>query len=171
MIKIHNLGFPRIGAQRELKFALERYWRGEIEQTALAQEGRILRERHWQLQANCGLDYIPSGDFSFYDHVLDTSLMLGAIPERYGNEAGLDGYFRMARGQSHDGRPYRALEMTKWFDTNYHFLVPELAENQPFVLTGTKLFDETAELQALGHKAKPVLLGPLTWLWLAKAQA
>ncbi|PPD19336.1 MAG: 5-methyltetrahydropteroyltriglutamate--homocysteine S-methyltransferase [Methylobacter sp.] len=171
MIKIHNLGFPRIGAQRELKFALERYWRGEIEQTALAQEGRILRERHWQLQANCGLDYIPSGDYSFYDHVLDTSLMLGAIPERYGNEAGLDGYFRMARGQSHDGRPYRALEMTKWFDTNYHFLVPELAENQPFVLTGTKLFDETAELQALGHKAKPVLLGPLTWLWLAKAQA
>mgnify|MGYP006283235151 CR=1 FL=1 len=169
MIKIHNLGFPRIGEHRELKFALERYWRGEIDQIELDKSAAELRKRHWQLQANSGLDLIPVGDFSYYDHVLDTSIMLGVIPERFGPDTGIDTYFRMARGQGSDGQAYRVLEMTKWFDTNYHYLVPEISENQSFTLSSNRLFDETRELQALGYQPKPVLLGPLTWLWLAKA--
>ncbi|MGR9087901.1 MAG: 5-methyltetrahydropteroyltriglutamate--homocysteine S-methyltransferase [Gammaproteobacteria bacterium] len=169
MIKIHNLGFPRIGGNRELKFALERYWRSDIDQEELLKVGADIRQRHWRLQASSGLDLIPVGDFSYYDHVLDTSLMLGVIPERFGSTAGLDTYFRMARGQASDGKPYRACEMTKWFDTNYHYLVPEVNPNQQFALSNNTLFDETAELISLGYQPKPVLLGPLTWLWLAKA--
>lgn len=168
MTKIHNLGFPRMGEHRELKFALERYWRGEIDYTALRTTAADLRQRHWQLQASSGLDFIPVGDFSYYDQVLDTSVMLGVIPERFGSTVDLDTYFRMARGQANDGVPYRACEMTKWFDTNYHYLVPEVDSNQQFALSSRKLFDETRELQALGYQPKPVLLGPLTWLWLAK---
>ncbi|NOS73682.1 MAG: 5-methyltetrahydropteroyltriglutamate--homocysteine S-methyltransferase [Methyloglobulus sp.] len=168
MIKIHNLGFPRLGEHRELKFALERYWRGEITQDELGRIAAELRQRHWRLQASSGLDLIPVGDFSYYDHVLDTSVMLGVIPERFGSSTGFDTYFRMARGQSTDGVPFRACEMTKWFDTNYHYLVPEVTADQQFVLSSTKLFDETRELQAMGYQPKPVLLGPLTWLWLAK---
>jgi 5-methyltetrahydropteroyltriglutamate--homocysteine methyltransferase len=168
MIKIHNLGFPRLGENRELKFALERYWRGEIDYPTLHAVAAELRHRHWKLQAGSGLDLIPAGDFSYYDQVLDTSVMLGVVPERFGPSIGLDTYFRMARGRAGDGVPFRALEMTKWFDTNYHYLVPEVAADQQFALTGSKLFDETRELQALGYQPKPVLLGPLTWLWLAK---
>ncbi|NOS76000.1 MAG: 5-methyltetrahydropteroyltriglutamate--homocysteine S-methyltransferase, partial [Methyloglobulus sp.] len=171
MIKIHNLGFPRLGENRELKFALERYWRGEIDQGELEGIAAELRQRHWRLQASSGLDLIPVGDFSYYDHVLDTSVMLGVIPERFGESTqaiDLDTYFRMARGQSTDGQPYRACEMTKWFDTNYHYLVPEVTADQQFALSSSKLFEETSELQALGYQPKPVLLGPLTWLWLAK---
>lgn len=171
MIKIHNLGFPRLGEHRELKFALERYWRGEIDQDELHGIAAELRQRHWRLQASSGLDFIPVGDFSYYDQVLDTSVMLGVIPARFGaatQAIDLDTYFRMARGQSTDGVPFRACEMTKWFDTNYHYLVPEVTADQQFALSSTKLFDETRELQALGYQPKPVLLGPLTWLWLAK---
>lgn len=168
MTKIHNLGFPRLGENRELKFALERYWRGDIDHAALHAVAAVLRQRHWQLQAGNGLDLIPVGDFSYYDQVLDTSVMLGVIPERFGASIDLDTYFRMARGQANDGVPFRACEMTKWFDTNYHYLVPEVTADQQFELSGTKLFDETRELQALGYQPKPVLLGPLTWLWLAK---
>jgi len=168
MTKIHNLGFPRLGENRELKFALERYWRGDIDHAALHAVAAVLRRRHWQLQAGNGLDLIPVGDFSYYDQVLDTSVMLGVIPERFGSSRDLDTYFRMARGQASDGVPFRACEMTKWFDTNYHYLVPEVTADQQFELSGTKLFDETRELQALGYQPKPVLLGPLTWLWLAK---
>jgi len=168
MTKIHNLGFPRLGENRELKFALERYWRGDIDHAALHAVAAELRQRHWQLQAGNGLDLIPVGDFSYYDQVLDTSVMLGVIPERFGSAIDLDTYFRMARGQASDGVPFRACEMTKWFDTNYHYLVPEVTAVQQFELSGTKLFDETRELQALGYQPKPVLLGPLTWLWLAK---
>jgi 5-methyltetrahydropteroyltriglutamate--homocysteine methyltransferase len=173
MIKIHNLGFPRLGENRELKFALERYWRGEIDQPALDEIAAEIRQRHWRLQAGCGLDFIPVGDFSYYDHVLDTSAMLGVVPERFGpltQPLGLDTYFRMARGRATDGQAYRACEMTKWFDTNYHYLVPELEPDQQFALSSTRLFDETGELQALGFNPKPVLLGPLTWLWLAKSR-
>ncbi|PKM12922.1 MAG: 5-methyltetrahydropteroyltriglutamate--homocysteine S-methyltransferase [Gammaproteobacteria bacterium HGW-Gammaproteobacteria-3] len=171
MIKIHNLGFPRLGPNRELKFALERYWRGDIDPQALEAVAAQIRSDNWRLQANNGIDYIPVGDFSLYDTVLDTSVLLGVIPERF--EAGpargtLSNYFRMARGQAQDGKQYRALEMTKWFDTNYHFLVPELQPRQKFKLTGDKLFREVEQLQALGFQAKPVLLGPVTWLWLAK---
>lgn len=172
MIKTHNLGFPRLGENRELKFALERYWRGEIDQPALDGIAAEIRQRHWRLQSDCGLDFIPAGDFSYYDQVLDTSVMLGAVPERFGpltQPVGLDTYFRMARGRAVDGQAYRACEMTKWFDTNYHYLVPEVEPNQQFALSSAKLFDETRELQALGYNPKPVLLGPLTWLWLAKS--
>lgn len=168
MIKIHNLGFPRLGEHRELKFALERYWRNEINRDELEKTSTELRRRHWQLQASSGLDLIPAGDFSYYDQVLDASVMLGVIPERFGPSTGLDTYFRMARGQASDGLPFRACEMTKWFDSNYHYLVPEVESNQNFALSSSKLFDETRELQALGYQPKPVLLGPLTWLWLAK---
>ncbi|WP_442919646.1 5-methyltetrahydropteroyltriglutamate--homocysteine S-methyltransferase [Methylobacter sp.] len=168
MIKIHNLGFPRLGENRELKFALERYWHGEIDYAALQATATELRQRHWQLQANNGLDFIPVGDFSYYDQVLDTSVMLGVIPERFGSVIDLDSYFRMARGQGSDGLSFRACEMTKWFDTNYHYLVPEVTADQQFALSSSKLFDETRELQTLGYQPKPVLLGPLTWLWLAK---
>lgn len=161
-----------MGANRELKFALERYWRGELAEADLHNTASQLRKLHWQLQAAAGLDYLPVGDFSYYDQVLDTSVMLGAVPERFGatsNSVDLMTYFRMARGQNYDGRAFRACDMTKWFDSNYHFLVPELAANQSFALSSTKLFDETAELQSLGYQPKPVLIGPLTWLWLAKA--
>ncbi len=171
MIKIHNLGFPRLGEHRELKFALERYWRNEIGRNELEKIAAEIRQRHWRLQASSGLDLIPAGDFSYYDQVLDTSVMLGVIPERFGaatQAIDLDTYFRMARGQGSDGKPYRACEMTKWFDTNYHYLVPEVTADQQFALSSTKLLDETRELQALGYQPKPVLLGPLTWLWLAK---
>ena len=168
MIKIHNLGFPRLGENRELKFALESYWRAEITQHELQQVAAEIRQRHWRLQASNGLDLIPVGDFSYYDQVLDTSVMLGVIPERFGPLNGLDTYFRMARGQASDGVPFRACEMTKWFDTNYHYLVPEVSADQQFSLSSNKLFAETSELQALGYQPKPVLLGPLSWLWLAK---
>ncbi|HHJ11738.1 MAG TPA: 5-methyltetrahydropteroyltriglutamate--homocysteine S-methyltransferase, partial [Chromatiales bacterium] len=134
-MQAHNLGFPRIGAQRELKFALERYWRGEIDREALEAEGRSLRAAHWKRQQAAGLDRIPVGDFSFYDQVLDHSAMFGVVPERFGWDGGevdLDLYFRMARGRAPSGAPAAACEMTKWFDTNYHYLVPEVVRGQRF---------------------------------------
>ncbi len=173
MTTIHNLGYPRIGAERELKKALEGYWRGELDLDALAATGRELRRRHWAEQREAGLDLVPVGDFSFYDHVLDTTAMLGAVPPRFGWQGGtvdLDTLFRMARGRAPSGAPAVACEMTKWFDTNYHYQVPELRADMDFRLAGTKLFDEVAEAQALGHRAKPVLIGPLTWLWLGKCR-
>lgn len=173
-VSTHILGFPRIGAQRELKFALERYWRGEIDRAELEGWGRKLRARHWQQQAEAGLAWVTAGDFSFYDHVLDTSVMLGCVPARYGAPEGqveLDRYFRMARGRAPSGDDVAACEMTKWFDTNYHYLVPEFEAGQTLQLSSDRLFEEVAEAQALGHAVKPVLLGPLTWLWLGKASA
>ncbi len=172
-MQAHNLGFPRIGAQRELKFALERYWRGEIDREALEAEGRSLRAAHWKRQQAAGLDRIPVGDFSFYDQVLDHSAMFGVVPERFGWDGGevdLDLYFRMARGRAPSGAPAAACEMTKWFDTNYHYLVPEVVRGQRFALSSRRLFDEVAEAAALGIPFKPVLIGPLTWLWLAKTR-
>ena len=173
MTIIHNLGYPRIGAQRELKKALEAYWRGELDLGALEAAGRELRRRHWDEQRQAGLDFVPVGDFSFYDHVLDTTAMLGAVPPRFdwdGETVDLDTVFRMARGRAPTGAPAAACEMTKWFDTNYHYQVPELRADMDFRLANTKLFDEVAEAQAAGHKVKPVLLGPLTWLWLGKCR-
>ncbi len=171
MTTIHNLGFPRIGAARELKFGLERYWRGEISQHELAAIGRDLRARHWQLQAQAGVDLVPVGDFSWYDHVLDMSCLLGVVPPRFGPASGnvtLDTYFRMARGRAPSGPDTAACELTKWFDTNYHYLVPELAADQQFALSTEWLFEQVAEAQALGLKPKPVIIGPLTYLWLSK---
>ena len=167
----HNLGFPRIGANRELKFALERYWRGEIGRDELESLGRELRERHWRLQRDAGLDLVPVGDFSFYDQVLDHSALFGVVPERFGWQGGeidLDLYFRMARGRAPSGEPAAACEMTKWFDTNYHYLVPELKAGQQFRPGSGRLFEQVEEAKVLGIPFKPVLIGPLTWLWIAK---
>ncbi len=173
MTTIHNLGFPRIGAQRELKKALEAYWRKEIDQAALFETGRKLRQKHWQIQDQSGIEWLPVGDFSWYDTVLDMSVMLGVVPERFqatGEAFDLDTYFRMARGRAPSGQPAPACEMTKWFDTNYHYLVPELTMDQRFELSSEKLFDEVTEATELGYKAKPVLLGPLSYLWLGKVK-
>ncbi len=172
-ITSHNLGFPRIGARRELKFAQEAYWRGDIDAEQLAQTGAELRARHWRQQADAGLGVVPVGDFSFYDQVLDMSCLLGAVPPRFqwsGEQVDLDTYFRMARGRAPGGKAVAACEMTKWFNTNYHYLVPEFLPLQTFRLASNKLFDEVREAQALGHKVKPVILGPLSYLWLGKSK-
>lgn len=173
MTTIHNLGFPRIGAKRELKRALEAYWKQEIEQPELLNAGRELRQRHWQQQVDAGIEWLPVGDFSWYDQVLDLSCLLGVVPERFkhtDNQISLDTYFRMARGRAPSGEPTTACEMTKWFDTNYHYLVPEFSAQQHFSLSSDKLFNEIDEAIQLGHKTKPVLLGPLSYLWLGKTK-
>lgn len=175
MTTIHTLGFPRMGAQRELKFALEGHWRGEMSAAELEAVGRGLRARHWQVQREAGLDFVTVGDFAYYDHVANHIELLGCAPQRFGfagDETALDRYFTLARGiareagASGDGCP--ALEMTKWFDTNYHYLVPEFVPQTEFSLAGGRLFAEVAEAQALGHPVKAVLLGPLSFLWLGK---
>src|SRR3990167_10114748 len=171
MATSHNLGFPRIGANREMKVAVEAYWRGELTEVELEKTGRTLRQRHWQLQANSGLDWITVGDFSWYDHVLDTSVLLGVVPERFGvveDEVDLDTYFCMARGQAPNGQEALACEMTKWFDTNYHYIVPEVSETQSFRIFDHSLFHTVDQALQKGYQVKPVLLGPLTFLWLGK---
>ena len=172
MALAHSLGFPRIGRDRELKKALEDYWAGEIDQPALLQAGRELRARHWQVQADAGLDLLPVGDFAWYDQVLTHSLTVGAVPSRFASDSlpTLDTLFQMARGVSQGGKQTFACEMTKWFDTNYHYLVPEFSRDQDFSLQWTQLFDEVAEAQALGYAVKPVVLGPLSYLWLGKVK-
>ncbi|HTT08563.1 MAG TPA: 5-methyltetrahydropteroyltriglutamate--homocysteine S-methyltransferase [Gammaproteobacteria bacterium] len=167
----HILGFPRIGPGRELKWALESYWRGEGGIEDLLAVGRNLRRLSWQWQREAGLDFVCVGDFSYYDHVLDMSALLGVVPERFGRETGeigLDTVFHMARGRA-QGRPdVAACEMTKWFDTNYHYIVPEFRADRTFHIGNTRLFDEVREACELGHRPKPVLVGPLTYLWLGK---
>jgi len=173
MTTTHNLGFPRIGAKRELKIALEAYWKQEIKQPELLKVGRELRQRHWQQQADAGIEWLPVGDFSWYDQVLDHSCLLGVVPDRFkhtDDQISLDTYFRMARGHAPSGKPTSACEMTKWFDTNYHYQVPEFTAQQTFELSSDKLFNEVGEAIQLGHKTKPVLLGPLSYLWLGKAK-
>lgn len=167
MTRSANLGFPRIGLNRELKKALEAYWKGAADAQTLHATGRELRARHWQLQRAAGIEVIPSNDFSFYDHVLDTSVALGAIPPRFGDIADpTERYFAMARGTA--AAP--AMEMTKWFDTNYHYIVPELHRGQGFRLGSSKAVDEFLEARALGIHTRPVLVGPVTWLSLAKSK-
>ncbi|MBB3191461.1 5-methyltetrahydropteroyltriglutamate--homocysteine S-methyltransferase [Halomonas cerina] len=173
----HVLGYPRIGADRELKKATEAYWQGKIERKTLEAEGRELRRRHWADQRAAGLDLVTVGDFAFYDQVLNVSTLLGAVPDRFDaedelarGEVDLDTAFRMARGRAPSGEPAAACEMTKYFDTNYHYLVPELHPGQRFRLASTRLFDEVAEARAQGHAVKVALTGPLTWLWLGKAR-
>ncbi|PWG65734.1 5-methyltetrahydropteroyltriglutamate--homocysteine S-methyltransferase [Sediminicurvatus halobius] len=169
MPRIHNLGFPRIGARRELKRALEGYWAGRLDADELQRRGAELRRRHWRQQAAAGVDPVPVGDFSWYDHVLDVTAMLGVIPERFaGNPLDLDTRFHMARGRA-AGRPDVApCPMTKWFDTNYHYIVPELEAASRFRADPAPLVAELAEARAEGHTPKPVLVGPLTWLRLAR---
>lgn len=173
MTLAHTLGYPRIGANRELKHAVEAYWKGEIDQAALEARGAELRARHWQDQREAGLDLVTVGDFAFYDQVLNMSVLLGAVPSRFGAAVGeidLDTTFRMARGRAPTGTPAAACEMTKYFDTNYHYLVPELHRNQRFRIASSRLFDEVAQARAAGHPVKVALLGPLSWLWLGKVK-
>ncbi|UVO08223.1 5-methyltetrahydropteroyltriglutamate--homocysteine S-methyltransferase [Pectobacterium polonicum] len=169
----HTLGFPRVGLRRELKKAQESYWAGNATQEELLTVGRELRARHWQQQKDAGVDLLPVGDFAWYDHVLTTSLLLGNVPARHQNEDGsvdLDTLFRIGRGRAPTGQPAAAAEMTKWFNTNYHYMVPEFTQGQQFKLAWTQLLDEVDEALALGHKVKPVLLGPVTYLWLGKVK-
>jgi 5-methyltetrahydropteroyltriglutamate--homocysteine methyltransferase len=177
-VTTHNLGFPRIGAKRELKFALESYWRGESSKDQLTSVGAQLRQRHWAHQAK--LDLVPVGDFSFYDQVLDLSFTLGNLPERVQSFHGdtLDNYFRVARGRSAVGAEDHAAccggvaagEMTKWFDTNYHYIVPEFTAATAFSLDASRLLAQVAEAKAQGIKAKPVIVGPVTYLAIGKAK-
>ena len=169
----HTLGFPSIGSKRELKRATEGYWGGKLSQADLLRAGSELRAVHWRLQQAAGIDLVPSNDFSFYDRVLDTSALVGAVPERYGWTGGsvdLDTYFAMARGAQRAGRDVIAMEMTKWFDTNYHYIVPEFDRDQTFSLASTKPIDEFREAKALGITTKPVLVGPMTFLLLGKSR-
>ena len=172
MAVAHNLGFPRIGADRELKKALEAYWKGELNEQGLRLVGRQLRAKHWQAQADAGIQLLPVGDFAWYDQVLTHSLMFGVVPQRFRPADGqptLDTLFAMARGVTNSCcGGGQAQEMTKWFDTNYHYLVPEFTVDQQFQLSWSQLFEEVEEAQALGHTIKPVLVGPLTYLWLGK---
>jgi 5-methyltetrahydropteroyltriglutamate--homocysteine methyltransferase len=178
-----NLGFPRIGRRRELKAALESYWAGKSPAAALLDTAASLRQENWLLQQKSGLDHIPSNDFSLYDQMLDMSALVGAIPKIYERPASgvpLDLYFAMARGSGeartcahghqHETTGVPALEMTKWFDTNYHYMVPELASDQAFELITTKPLDDFREAKALGIHTRPVLVGPVTYLLLAKVK-
>src|SRR3954452_6684869 len=166
-------GFPRIGRNRELKFATEGYWRGETSRDELATTAKAIRVENWKLMQDAGIDLIPSNDFSYYDQVLDAIALVGAIPERYGwggGEVDLDTYFAMARGRQSDGVDVTAMEMTKWFDTNYHYIVPELGPETKFSLSGSKPFDEHAQAtEELGIDTVPVLIGPVSFLLLSKA--
>ena len=186
-VTVSNLGFPRIGSKRELKIALENYWSGKTDADALQKVAASIRTSNWERQRAAGLHHIPSNDFSLYDHVLDTSVMVGAVPQIYGWQNGpvpLDTYFAMARGSqtfksvpdaccggthaAKTGVP--ALEMTKWFDTNYHYMVPELVKGQSFSLGSDKAIVEFNEAKAQGIHTRPVLLGPVSYLKLAKSK-
>ena len=176
-----NLGFPRIGAHRELKRAVEGYWNGSLTQDELLDSARALRKSHWQTQADRGLDVIPSNDFSYYDQVLDTCALVGAVPSRFpweGDTVDLDTYFAMARGiqekdldgTDEEGAGAQAMEMTKWFDTNYHYIVPEFDADTSFSLSSTAPIDAYTEAKEMGVETRPVLIGPVTFLLLGKAQ-
>ncbi len=169
-IRTNILGYPRIGAGRELKKAEEAYWAGKVSKQELLDSAALIRKGNWQLQKESGIDLIPSNDFSFYDQTLDLSLAVGAVPERYESLKGdlLELYFAMAHGYQKDGIDVTAMEMTKWFDTNYHYIVPEFTRNQQFKLTYNKAAAEFAEALKLGIKTKPVLIGPVTYLLLGK---
>ena len=171
MIKIASIGYPRIGPKRELKVALENFWKSDISEAELQTVAKDLRRKNWQTQKENGVDLISSNDFSFYDQVLDTICLLGAIPKRYkwdGKEVSLKTYFAMARGSQTSELDVPALEMTKWFDTNYHYLVPELSKDQAFKLSTNKPFVEFNEAKKYGFNTKPIILGPLSFLLLAK---
>ncbi|WP_348825596.1 5-methyltetrahydropteroyltriglutamate--homocysteine S-methyltransferase [Flavobacterium aestuarii] len=171
-MKTNNLGYPRIGSNRELKKANELYWAGKISAEDLLATASAIRKQNWELQAEKGIDLIPSNDFSLYDQVLDLTLTLGAIPERYQEFArtnnSLDLYFAMARGAQKNGQDVVAMEMTKWFDTNYHYIVPEFTKNQKFELFSTKIIAEFIEAKKIGITTKPVLIGPVSYLLLGK---
>lgn len=169
-----NLGYPRVGSQRELKKACEQFWAGKITRDELQNVARQIRHRNWETQKNAGIDLIPSNDFSLYDHVLDSSLMVGAIPARFHSlidgksNKELELYFAMARGVQRDGLDIKAMEMTKWFDTNYHYIVPEFVKNQKFSRYSDKVALEFEDARQAGIITKPVLVGPVTYLLSGK---
>jgi 5-methyltetrahydropteroyltriglutamate--homocysteine methyltransferase len=171
-MKTNNLGYPRIGSNRELKKASELYWSGKITTEELLTTGKNIRKKNWVLQYNAGIDLIPSNDFSFYDQVLDLSLTFGVIPEQYlafaKENSVLDLYFAMARGAQKEGQDVVAMEMTKWFDTNYHYIVPEFTKDQEFSLFSEKIIDEYIEAKEAGFQTKPVIIGPVSYLLLGK---
>ena len=182
-IQTHTLGYPRIGEHRELKKATEAYWQGRLSLAELEAAGRQIRQQNWEKQRAAGIDLIPCNDFSFYDQMLDFSFLVGNVPPRFhgaGKETSLDTLFLVARGsrdhghQDHDCHAHAgtafASEMTKWFDTNYHYIVPEFRADTRFRLAGDKVFREFQEAQALGFRVKPVLPGPVTYLSLGKTQ-
>lgn len=169
----HVLGLPRIGAHREMKNAVEAYWRKEMSLDELQRIGQQIEDKNWSMQADAGLDFITVGDFSWYDHVLDHSALLGVIPERFiesHKKIDLNTIFCMARGQAPDAKETTACEMTKWFNTNYHYIVPEFNPNQNFALSTDYLFTAIDRALAKGYRVKPVLLGPLSYLWLGKTK-
>ncbi|TDQ75828.1 5-methyltetrahydropteroyltriglutamate--homocysteine S-methyltransferase [Sphingobacterium yanglingense] len=175
MLITNNLGYPRVGPFRELKKANEAYWAKKISADELLQVAKEIREANWKTQKDAGIDLIPSNDFSFYDQVLDLSLTVGAIPARYNsllskvdNSYSLDLYFAMARGFQQDGIDVTASEMTKWFDTNYHYMVPEFTKDQTFKLSSEKFLNEYNEAKSAGIDTKPVLIGPITYLLIGK---
>jgi 5-methyltetrahydropteroyltriglutamate--homocysteine methyltransferase len=177
MIKTASLGFPRIGANRELKKAVESFWKKSSNEADLKKSAQEIRHNNWQLQQKSGIDFIPSNDFSFYDQVLDNIALFGAIPQRFvksfkfnlGEVVGLDLLFAMARGAQRENVDVTAMEMTKWFDTNYHYLVAEFSKNQQFKISSSKIFDEFLEAKKAGIETRPVILGPITFLLLGKA--
>lgn len=172
MIHVTNLGFPRIGRRRELKQALEAYWSGQSHAEELLESARELRAKHWQIQHEAGAHSLPLGDFSLYDHVLDSALLFDALPASHRSLYEADpvrGYFALARGLQQDDYDLRALEMTKWFDTNYHHLVPELVADQCFRLRPQRLLEHWAQARGLGHAVRPQLLGPVSLLRLSKS--
>ena len=167
MTTFHLSGFPRIGAKRELKFAQERYWRGEIAERDLLDIAKALREINWKHQAAANADYVAVADFTLYDHILDLQVATGSIPARFGFDSQhltLDQYFQLARGN----KDQFAIEMTKWFDTNYHYLVPEFHADTQFKANPAHYVQQIREAKALGLKVKPTIVGPLTFLWLGK---
>ncbi len=171
MVQAANLGFPRVGLNRELKKAQEAYWKGKVSLADLENTAKELRARHWNIQKDAGIEVIPSNDFSFYDQVLDTITMVGAVPERYnwdGGQIDLDLFFAMARGRQDGSTDVVAMEMTKWFDTNYHYIVPEFKADTEFKYSRDKAVKEFEEAKALGIETRPVLLGPVSFLLLGK---
>lgn len=170
-MQTHILGFPSIGKQRELKQALESFWKGNLSAESLLETSTELKKRHWQVQKDASLDYVTTGDFSLYDRMLDITCMLGAVPPRFTSCLGdspLDRYFSLARGDVKRNIP--ALEMTKWFDTNYHYLVPEIDANGSWIPGEHPVIEDTKLAKELGFLPKPAIIGPFTWLTLAKAQ-
>jgi 5-methyltetrahydropteroyltriglutamate--homocysteine methyltransferase len=186
-MQIHNLGFPRIGAKRELKFSLEKYWRGDINQTEFLEQSRERRESNWKIQQDAGVDLLPIGDFAHYDHVLNTTILLGLIPERFTQDSHakrdhikstaihesnlLDLEFRVGRGQAPTGCQCAASDMTKWFNTNYHYIVPELSASLINAVDSKvnveSLLNQYADAQKVSDKRKVVLIGPITYLHLS----
>lgn len=177
MVKTASLGFPRIGANRELKKAVESFWKNQSSEADLLNVAKQIKANNWHLQKNAGIDFVPSNDFSFYDHILDNIALFGALPQRFienlgfklGNQVNLETLFAMARGIQKNGIDLTAMEMTKWFDTNYHYLVAEFSANQKFKISSQKIFEDYLEAKKIGVETRPVIIGPVSFLLLGKS--